>query len=734
MPSVNWHDVGGAWWQWEPAGKMMSRAFQQGHIPLWDSEVGGGVDSHVNMIQTQYYPPYVALLLAGDTPFLRDMYYLAELFISGLFCYLLLHGNGFHLLSSVAMGMVYMLGGAMIQNVNSSLGQSFAVLPMMVWATDLVLRRDTWKSVGAGSAVVALAASSCFLPAVISGYLLCGIYVAVEGAWWWGHREEGRAIGFARIVKASTALGLSILLLAFILVPVELASRQDQTFTTWYRGLGRQHFALIQMLALVSPSIGFDVNQSANPNAQLFTPPAMPSPFYVGLIPLLLASVAWGRIEPRFRKVRIYFGAATACLFLKLVGALPLQWIALLPVFRDVHFIPYFGGALGFGFAGLAGIGMEQLITGKRRSVTIGASVAVMGIFLWIVWFDEVERVNARLGSAALASAIAHYKDEIVRILLLGVTFLAVLALRGRYLRGYAGSALLLLLVLFDLGPLAKRDRFLRSDAWTNPPAFIRFLQADHGRFRVHGPSDVTVAADVSQAFGLDILSSRMAFNSSRYTDILRMYFNAPELPYPLARGVSSSGRTLLDILNVKYLLLFSPDAAQVQQLTASGFTPAFESGHYRIFANSRVWGRAYLADAWRVVRSPGQALAGLAGLRPGEALLEEQPRTEYSATGNAGGVDDIRYDFNHIFVRAHASTPGLLVLCENFSPGWRATVNGKPATIHRANYAFQAIGIPAGTADVRFTYAPPGLAAGLGMSLVAAAVIGGLCFARRET
>ena len=42
-PSTNWYDLGVAWWQWEPAGKLMSGAFHQGRIPMWDSEIGGGV-------------------------------------------------------------------------------------------------------------------------------------------------------------------------------------------------------------------------------------------------------------------------------------------------------------------------------------------------------------------------------------------------------------------------------------------------------------------------------------------------------------------------------------------------------------------------------------------------------------------------------------------------------------------------------------------------------------------
>jgi hypothetical protein len=45
----------------------------------------------------------------------------------------------------------------------------------------------------------------------------------------------------------------------------------------------------------------------------------------------------------------------------------------------------------------------------------------------------------------------------------------------------------------------------------------------------------------------------------------------------------------------------------------------------------------------------------------------------------------------------------------ELFFPGWRATVNGRPAVIRRDGL-FQRVAVPQGRAEVRFAYAPPGI------------------------
>jgi hypothetical protein len=54
------------------------------------------------------------------------------------------------------------------------------------------------------------------------------------------------------------------------------------------------------------------------------------------------------------------------------------------------------------------------------------------------------------------------------------------------------------------------------------------------------------------------------------------------------------------------------------------------------------------------------------------------------------------------IEIEAEAAAPTVLVIAQTFYPNWRATVNGQPAPVLRANHAFQAIPIPAGQSTIR--------------------------------
>jgi uncharacterized membrane protein YfhO len=64
------------------------------------------------------------------------------------------------------------------------------------------------------------------------------------------------------------------------------------------------------------------------------------------------------------------------------------------------------------------------------------------------------------------------------------------------------------------------------------------------------------------------------------------------------------------------------------------------------------------------------------------------------------------------------APRDGLAVILEPFYPGWTATLDGAPAPILRADYAFEAVAVPAGRHALRLEYRNRWLGAGAAVSL----------------
>lgn len=124
---------------------------------------------------------------------------------------------------------------------------------------------------------------------------------------------------------------------------------------------------------------------------------------------------------------------------------------------------------------------------------------------------------------------------------------------------------------------------------------------------------------------------------------------------------------------------------------------------------------RAYVAEGWDTLASPGAALHR--ALQPDwpsrRVVLEDAPVVAPADGGPTGRLAAATWEPERIRLIARSSQPAVLVLLDRWYPGWTATVNGEPARLLRANGVFRAVEIPAGQADVEFVYAPRSLVIG---------------------
>ena len=64
-------------------------------------------------------------------------------------------------------------------------------------------------------------------------------------------------------------------------------------------------------------------------------------------------------------------------------------------------------------------------------------------------------------------------------------------------------------------------------------------------------------------------------------------------------------------------------------------------------------------------------------------------------------------YEPERVVVRASSQGPGVLVLGDNYYPGWKATVNGRSADVERVDYLFRGVRVGPGASTVEFSYEP---------------------------
>jgi hypothetical protein len=155
-------------------------------------------------------------------------------------------------------------------------------------------------------------------------------------------------------------------------------------------------------------------------------------------------------------------------------------------------------------------------------------------------------------------------------------------------------------------------------------------------------------------------------------------------------------------------------------------------SGDVKIYENLDVLPRAFLIHQATVAGDDEEALALMEEPTFDPAMevvlaAETGTRGQPASAGFAGSATIISYQPERIEIEVEASSPGYLVLTDAWYPGWKATADGEPVPMHRADILFRAVAVKAGQHRVVFIFRPVSLHIGAGVSL---AGLTGLIFA----
>jgi uncharacterized membrane protein YfhO len=91
------------------------------------------------------------------------------------------------------------------------------------------------------------------------------------------------------------------------------------------------------------------------------------------------------------------------------------------------------------------------------------------------------------------------------------------------------------------------------------------------------------------------------------------------------------------------------------------------------------------------------------------------------------GSVALTRLAYDRAEADADLGAAGHVVLVDAYDPGWRVRVDGRPATLVRANVAFRAVEVPAGRHRIEQRYRPAAASVGAVISTLA---LGGMALA----
>jgi hypothetical protein len=108
------------------------------------------------------------------------------------------------------------------------------------------------------------------------------------------------------------------------------------------------------------------------------------------------------------------------------------------------------------------------------------------------------------------------------------------------------------------------------------------------------------------------------------------------------------------------------------------------------------------------------------------EVFLPESARGLVTVSNQTScNLSHVRFAQNQVDAEVQAAAPSLVVLSQTFYHLWQAEVDGRRVPLLRANVAFQAVQVPAGTHRIRLVYRDPNLVAGAVISIVSLFICG---------
>src|SRR6185295_10273932 len=188
------------------------------------------------------------------------------------------------------------------------------------------------------------------------------------------------------------------------------------------------------------------------------------------------------------------------------------------------------------------------------------------------------------------------------------------------------------------------------------------------------------------------------------------------------------------DLLNVRYVMTHDSVAP------LDGYELLASSEGVSLYENKSAMPRAFFARSVISVNTPAESLAVMRdpSFDPRNQTVVEEPgaaQREFAGGGSAAIIEDKR---NRVVIETDNDREGLLVLSDNFYPGWRAAIDDAPTAIVRANHTMRAINVPAGRHVVSFAFMPASFfnsmyASLAGAVLLLAILIGSALKRRRE-
>lgn len=724
-------------------------------FPQWNPYLFGGMPYVAAMHGDIFYPTFL-LRLVLPTDIAMTWGFIIHVFLAGFFTFLFLRAYGLSFIPSLVGGLAYLLSGPIAAYVSPGHdGKLFvsALLPLTLWMLTLAIRRGRATAWGLLALTVGLAVLSPH-PQLLQYLLLTSGAFALFLAF--GADESGakleRPVALRRLGLALAAVVVGGLVGAVQYLPV-------MDYVAWSPragGKGWEHAVSYSMP--LEETINFYLPQFSGILDRYWGRNGIHlHSEYLGAAVLVLAGAALGRLnDARGRAFRWFWvGVAVVALLWTLGGFTPFYRLvyAVIPGTKFFRAPSTFMYVLAFAVAVLAALGSDRILrrqVGTRYAIgwivfglamlLLAASGALYNVALNVIaGFGEgpfAERARLRLvegrGDVTLGALRA--------LLFTGAMAGLIIAHARGAFRATVVAWGLVALVAMDLWSVERRYWIFSPPArevYASDPIISHLAQhAADGRVLVLAqtaeglaPRDPYFGTD-GEGRGTGLMVHGIRSVSGYHGNALGRY---EELIYArTAEGPISASPGFWRHANARYLYTNSPIAGgQLKQLLGPVRNSAGSTAYlYELPGPHRA---AWLVPS--VVKAPDSTIAAavidprfdpsrlvaVSDTSPIDAASQVNPREPIAVDPVVRRPTADRIDAEWT---TGAPAGSFLVVSENYYPGWRALVDGRPGRVIRANYNLMAVPLATGARRVALEFHDDAYHTGKHVTLAALALI----------
>lgn len=765
---------------------FVAAAYRDGEFPLWNPYTMAGHPIYADGV-TRALSPFLLLYKFFDVPLGYSLARITELMLAAMFMYLFLTAIGASTNGALIGSLVFTFSAhSMLHLTGLGWWGGFLWMPLILLFVDRAITRRSY--------VQAMLAGVCLAAQFFCGYLPNQIYYVGAVALYYLFFALVKRGGEANRRSIAPMLSMMLLTLAIGLVlsatqwvpSLELLSYSNRKIVG--AELGYVYLPPWYAATLIFPNL-FGAAYDAKA-LTLFTGLGVSHDhiLYLGVAALLPLgfSLLWlrstkgskssdaevnTRLKPELNALireRMVFFVILAVIALTVMMAAPLYVpiTRFIPVLQFIRVSVRAGVLFLFAAAVLVAFGTDLLLASSREllrryarlfrravdvigGLVLFAVLASYAIKLFGFAIDESQRGRlAFIRKTALLLSVQFTPPGASILVPLGLLMLLAFLLWSLAEQRVAGKWFLtgmIGLLIVDLfwasgqfNPTFNRSGVFPKTEMTSliqslPPGRVLVVPSDletNRRVASDAPDKIIAPPNTLLPYRISTVSGK----NQQFPRWYREYASLIEPQLNLSHVVFDQYRSpFFDLLNVRYVMTHESAAP------LDGYELRSSSEGVSLYENKAAMPRAFFSKSATAVNTAAESLALMRDPNfdaRKQTVVEgpSAPQREFAGGGSAAIVEDKR---NRVVIDIDNEREGLLVLSDNFYPGWRAAIDGAPTPILRANHTMRAVNVPAGRHVVSFAFMPAtffnSMYASLAVAVLVIAILIGSALKRRQ-